>query len=729
MDRTILVAITNNGLDAIGRATGLTVKASWSSSMLGRTVAQLWSAHVLCALVCFASVSLTTPAESEQIAETSETGASVESYPGSFFTRFNPQSARDMIDRLPGFALDTGNAELRGFGSTAGNVLINGERPSSKSGGVEDALRRIPAAQVDRIELIRGTAGASEAAGQAIVANIIRVAGVAAGSWELKIERAADGIVYPGGELTYANLLGDWETSTKINAFWERFPLAGPRLQFNAEGALTSSQLEDRPSVLTQAYVSSEAERPFADGALRLTGRIGRSAFLPDTERLGFDQRLPDDNPDDRFEIDFDSVLFEGEGSIDWSRPLSNEWTLKLLSLSSLTQLEDDQVVTVERPIGHPVAASTFQSNEDTFETVLRATVNKGGEHRLQPEFGAEITYNRLDSELALLSNNGGSITAIELPAANVRVEEIRGEAFANLIWRATSRLIMESGVGLEVSEISVSGDAENSQTFVFAKPFASVVFDPKPGLQFRFGARHSVGQLDFSQFAASAEAADDRFLGGNPDLGPDQTTRASLTVDLRAEQLGALNIEAFHEWRRDAIEQVLLPSGVFGAANAGDGRIWGVTANANVSLSPIIPDAQIEIEADVRDSTFPDPLTGQARAISGINSPTILVEFRQDLSSSKVSWGASYLASRDARFFFGNEESFFQEGEQWSLFIETTRWFGIRTNLALRNIGERDFTRERLFFAPSRADSLVGSESISRSRGMFVTLTMGGQF
>ena len=662
----------------------------------------------------------------------------VQSYPRSFFDRFNPQTALDMIDRLPGFTLDAGDDDLRGFGGAAGNVLIDGERPSSKAGGVEDALRRIPADQVDRIDVIRGSAGLSEAAGQSVVANVIRKRGGTAGSWELELERPADGIVYPSGEVSVTRRFGAWDTSTKVNAFWERFPLVGTRIQTGPDGALVSSQLEDRPSVLTQAYISSEAERAAGGGTLTLNGRFGRSAFLPDTERLGFDGRLPGDDPgdypggrpDERFVIDFDSILIEGELGADWTRPLGDDWSIKLLSLSSFKDLDDEQIVATERPVGEIVSGSTFILLEDTFETVFRSTLSKKrGKGRLKPEFGGELAYNRLDSQLSLETRDGGDVSVIDLPAANVLVEELRGEAFANLIWRAAKKLTVETGLAVEASEITVSGDASNSQSFVFAKPSATLIYHARPGLQLRLGARRTVGQLDFSEFAASASAEDDRLLAGNPALGPDQTTRASFTVDLRSKTRGALNVEIFHEWRNDVIEQILLPSGAFGAANAGDGRVWGVTADATLMLSSIIPGGLIEVEADFRDSTFPDPLTGQNRAISDVESPTLVVEFRQDLTARKLAWGFSWRAAQKTRFFFGDEESFTRDGDQWRVFIETTRIKGVRTNLSFRNMGARNFFRERRFFEPSRAGAFAGTETVDRDRGLFATLTFTGQF
>lgn len=653
----------------------------------------------------------------------------VQVYPRAFFSRFNPQTARDMIDRLPGFTLDLGDDDLRGFGKTAGNVLIDGERPSSKVGGIEDALKRIPSARVERIEVIRGSAGASEASGQAVVADVIRTKGRQAGTLGFTLERAGDGSVYPSVELTYARRFGGWDVSTKVNAFLELYPLEGPRISRDADGTLSRSQLEDRKSRLEEAFISSEARRGLGGGVLTLTGRFGRSALLPDTERLGFDGRLPDDSPDERLFIDFDSVFVDAELGVDWSRQAGGDWMVKLLSLSFFRDLDLQQSVSTERPVGDLQSFSDFDALERKFETVFRATLSRGGERRFKPEFGGEIAYNRLDSALRLVTEEDGISSNISLPAANVLVEELRAEVFANLIWKAAERLRIETGLAAEASVITVSGDAENTQRFLFAKPFATLIYDARPGLQFRLGARRSVGQLDFSDFAASAEAEDDRFLGGNPELEPDKTTRLSFTTDMRSEQHGALNVELFHEWRADVLEQMVLPSGASGTANAGDARVWGATANASLPLEFFIPGGLIELEAEALESEFEDPITGRSRVLSDLTARKILAEFRQDLPERRISWGFSYQDAEERSFFYTDEESFNRDGGVWSLFVETTGFAGLRTTLSLRNIGKRNFYRERVFYHPDRSGSLRGSEVISRDRDMFISLTASAQF
>lgn len=673
------------------------------------------------------------PSESNRNLSTSGETVSEETqiYQRAYFNQYNPQTAWDIIDRLPGFTLDTGE-DLRGFGATAGNVLIDGERPSSKTGGIEDALTRLPANLIERVELIRGVAGNSEAAGQAVVANIIRIPQASSASWQSKIEQASDNTIYADSEMTWAMPIGRWQTSTKANLLWERFPLEGTRVTRDPSGSIQIGQFEDRPSTLQEAFLSSEFRGPVANGVLGLTGRYGRSEFLPNTGRLGYDGRLPDseDIPDELFSIDLDSKFNEAEFGIDWTQPVFDNWSWKLLSLTSGQHWTQIQWVNTERPLGTFDSASTFSRRREQLESVLRNTFSLDGDGRFSPEFGFELTYNNVDNLLSLSSTDvAGISSSITLPGADTTVEERRAEAFFNLIWAINDRYSLETGAAFETSEIRVSGDASNEQSFFFAKPYANLIMDYAEGLQFRAGVRRRIGQLSFSEFAASAQADADRLLAGNPALRPDQVIRASFITDYRKDSGLAINVELFHEWRDDVLEQVVLPSGVPGTGNAGNADVRGITSSITLPLRKFIPGGLLEIEAEVLDSSFTDPLTGRDRVLSGLSTPNIFLDFRQDLISRRISWGLSYRAASENTFYFADEETFSRDGEQWRLYVETTRFAGIRTNLSLRNIGARDFYQERRFFRPTRASAFSGSEVIDRERGMFVALALSGQF
>ena len=94
----------------------------------------------------------TTPGD--QPAATPTQGTRTTSYDAAFFAQYAPRSALDIARRVPGFNLDLGatedGADVRGFAGTAGNVVFNGARPSSKAESLETTLARIPAQRVTK---------------------------------------------------------------------------------------------------------------------------------------------------------------------------------------------------------------------------------------------------------------------------------------------------------------------------------------------------------------------------------------------------------------------------------------------------------------------------------------------------------------------------------------------------------------------------------------------------
>src|SRR5690349_7477193 len=83
-------------------------------------------------------------------------------YDAAFFKQFAPRTALDIARRVPGFSLDLGNTNVRGFGQAAGNVVINGARPSAKAESLETYLSRLPASSVVRVEVGPGDLYGSE---------------------------------------------------------------------------------------------------------------------------------------------------------------------------------------------------------------------------------------------------------------------------------------------------------------------------------------------------------------------------------------------------------------------------------------------------------------------------------------------------------------------------------------------------------------------------------------
>ena len=124
------------------------------------------------ALVLAASPALAQTAVGEEPAP-AQPGSRTTVYDSAFFAQFAPSNALDIVRRVPGFNLEQGNDEVRGFAGAAGNVVFNGARPSSKSDSLETILMRIPARRVIRVEVGPGDLYGSDYAGKSQVLNVI----------------------------------------------------------------------------------------------------------------------------------------------------------------------------------------------------------------------------------------------------------------------------------------------------------------------------------------------------------------------------------------------------------------------------------------------------------------------------------------------------------------------------------------------------------------------------
>lgn len=663
-------------------------------------------------------------------------------YSSAFFSQYNPQNALEMVDRLPGFAFDEGS-NARGFGGNAGNVLIDGARPTSKSSGLRGALIRIPAAQVERIEILRGGIGAGEAAGQSIVANVIRVKTGSSGTWAMKLRQVDGANIEPNLEAALSTHVGDWDTSfdTDIGG-WPGFRSA--RFEYEwANGDLRDSSTESLVSRNRWTYVNGEGSTTVADGKLTINGRVGGNHYRDDASRQVFLGRLPDDSAHENFwSVNSRQENKEYELGVDWTKS-ETDWKWRIIGL---TTREDNkfsgyqQEGTVD---GSQYDNSLFLNERTETETIARTTFSylNGGDFK--PELGVEIANNELDKSQELFFND---VRFDGLTNANVLVEERRAEAFANAVWEANDKLTVEGGLTVEYSEIQLTGDDNNKQKFTFYKPRVSATYRFDDEHRVTAEAVRRVGQLDFDLFAAGRDISDGSNNSGNSNLRPDQVEELAFTYDWSFSERGNVKIKAFHEWRKDILEHIeLVPdSRQYGTGNAGDARFWGIITDISLPIDGFLENGLLELRHRYRGSEFYDDVINADRTISWYTPNWYGFELRQDLTEHKVTWGVEY----DAHFldvgYRANEVQTFRGNNRWSFYVETTRYFGVKIKLEVNQASTSQYTRTRFIYRgmvpgsendpnaqPShdRGDDLVSIERSFRFRDPELRLTFSGSF
>lgn len=546
----------------------------------------------------------------------------------AFFADARPDTALDMVSRLPGFALDTGSSGTRGLAGTAGNVLIDGRHPSTKSDNLEQILRRISAASVARIELIRGGAPGIDMQGRSVVANITLIRTV---TTERVIEANAylypDGYIGPVISARLAQREGDDQIEGAISAFTDRTDgtASGFRRRYDAGGDLIQDAdlaLWDR---IRNVRATGAVQRRVSGGLMRVNGLL--SWFGNENSQ---DLLIRSGPGVDSFS-DQQTDNINSELGLTWTRDVGRRMAFEL---TSLQRYSTEDYTGVSESSGD---SSTFTSDVTTGESIGRAIVRFRPNERWAFETGGEAAYNFRDSATAYEENG----MPILLPSSSVKVEELRGEVFGQATWRPASTLTFEGGLRIEVSEISQSGDSNQTKSFVYPKPRIQATWTPGPGHQFRFRAEREVGQLNFSDFVASADIDIGQVEGGNPDLEPQKATVLEAVYERRFWSEGVLEVTWQSAQYEDVVDIIPLTGGFDGVGNIGDGSADFLQVRLTLPTDRLgIPNGRLQTRGRWSDTSVIDPVTGEARRIRGNQAFGCSVAFNQDLMGGRWSWG-----------------------------------------------------------------------------------------
>ncbi|NIN35892.1 MAG: hypothetical protein GTO60_12700, partial [Gammaproteobacteria bacterium] len=94
------------------------------------------------------------------------------------------------------------------------------------------------------------------------------------------------------------------------------------------------------------------------------------------------------------------------------------------------------------------------------------------------------------------IEDEGEGPVVVDIPGSDIRVEEIRGDFLLSDIILA-GNIVLELGLGAEVSRMSQSGDANQVRRFIFLKPSSVLTYTPVQGRTFTLTMKREVAQLD----------------------------------------------------------------------------------------------------------------------------------------------------------------------------------------------------------------------------------------
>jgi hypothetical protein len=554
-------------------------------------------------------------------------------YPRAFFAPNQPSNANNMVQLLPGFRIDGGNQGIRGFSGTVGNVLIDGDVPTSKEEGIDEILRRIPADAVDRIELIRAGATGIDMYGHPMLANVIRNrTSTIRGRAEVEYARNRLGQDAPSGAV-HLTRQTDWDTLDVSLSYGREVQGnhgPGTRNRFSASGTVLRLSDYDQPEFQIESLGTINYRRNLFGGDLNLSGVISQEVEYSNvTERITF--------PALQLQPGLERERGRGiEGQLQYEYPLSAVSRARFYAIHR----SNEENSRSESGSGNTLDVSL--GRDSTRETVLRLD-GRTEEGPVALEVGAEGAINILNSRNFL--ELGGVV--VPLPASNVRVEEQRAEFFGTATWRISPTLTLEGGARNEISTISQSGDTNLSRTLSFFKPRGLLSWRVAPAHELRFLAEREVGQLDFGGFVSSASLINNNVQAGNQNLQPPRTTRLEATWEHRFWERASITVTL----RRDFIAGLLdnMPVTVNGRTfntrgNVGSGRRDTLEASLVLPLDRIgLTGVTVNAEMEARNTRVRDLVTGEIREFSGSEPFSGEIGFTHDIPDWNLRWGAEY--------------------------------------------------------------------------------------
>jgi outer membrane receptor protein involved in Fe transport len=666
---------------------------------------RLWKQVRVAACLCSSAFALGTPGAA--FAQGVPSAAPAEVFAAEFFSSFNPVTAEDMVRRIPGFTLNNGE-DRRGLAGAAGNVLINGERPSSKT-PISEQLARVSARDVLRIDLYSGGSDGGEVSGQGLYVDVrLRPRDAkATNTFVAQVSRLTPGeTINPLIIATSAFKLAD----ASVNVALQAQPSRRGRIEYDKRlespsGALLEQGQEFLQGKYWEYKLSARASwKPSAIDAFNVNAQItpsrdGRHTYSETFDSAGAPLRTDDSS------VTGDSA-WAGEVGGDWERKLSEKASFKLIGLAS-----GKHTGSSERYTTVPAAGSRrdtlIERGADSGEYVARGVLSWRPEAAHSIDFGVEGAFNYLDSALDIRVRTPLGSVNVTPPVANTRVEEVRGEAYVSDFWQVVPELKIEAGLAVETSRISQSGDAEQERDFTFFKPRANLTWSASPRDQIRLMLNRDVAQLDFTEFASAVSLFDGTQNIGNPDLEPERTWRAQLQWERRFGAKGVLTLTAFHD-DVEAVQDQIPIAGFDGPGNLGSGSRTGMKIDTMAPLDWFgLAGGEARIKGTIQETRVDDPVTGLSRRFSDEADWTYSIDVRQPLPSLKLLWGVLYERADDVQLFRLRELRTTGWGEaNLDLYVETTAIKGLVVRFTVQDVLLPVETRERAFFLPDRSNA-----------------------
>ncbi|MDO9361501.1 MAG: TonB-dependent receptor plug domain-containing protein [Sphingopyxis sp.] len=649
-------------------------------------------------------------------------------YAPADFARYAPNNAYDMLRQVPSFQIRD-NENLRGLGQATGNVLFNGERPSNKGDDMYTQLSRIPAGNVERIEIVDGaTLDIPGLSGQ--VANIIYRADSFSGqfSWKPEFRAHYTDPLFTRGDVSVRGRSGTIEYEAALsNDDSARSGAGGPTLIYDGAGNI----IERRHDVWNTHYDTPKLSGritwdPAGDTVANLGGHYQRKydRYYEDGLRTG--PGLPD------------RVRTVYENADSWNYEVSGDYQfglgpgkLKLIGLRRFSHEPYRQEI-ITTPEGGIATGDRFAQTGDLGETIGRGEYQWkmfGGDWQLS----GEAAFNTLDNvaSIAVLDPSGVFVDQ-PFDGGTGGVSEDRYEGLLSFGRKLTDKLNFQIIAGAEHSTITQTGMNGLTRSFFRPKGSVSLAWTPTADFDVSVKLRRRVLQLSFYDFLARAFLNDGNQNESNNDLRPQQDWTYEAEINKKFGAWGSTKLILIYRDVEDRVD--VIPIGTNGEAvgNIAKAKAGAIDWTATINLDPAgIKGMRLEPRMLLQKSSLRDPFTGEKRQWNGFTDTVISLGLRHDIPASNLAWGGDLEYVHYQPNYRRNQTDKVWEGPVWaSVFVEHKDVLGLTVRASIRNIANARSKRDRTAYTGVRGESPVSFvEERDRLIGPVFSFSVRGKF
>jgi iron complex outermembrane receptor protein len=663
-------------------------------------------------------------------------------YDTDYFQRFEPLTIGDALKRVPGVTflsdvIESDGARLRGLDPGYTQVLINGEKVPGANADRTFFLDRIPAEQVERIEIVRSNSAR-------------RTADAVAGSLNIVLRDAfeLDGGYVKGGGL----LFDDGEVKPVVGAFWGgavgpgRLMVGGniqgrynPKkkssLRFDDDLEFDNREDQDDTRDGTDYSVNASYGLDLGDTKLELSGFYVRTDRTEHERSREYDDESAETGPVPDGNLLTDNGQFEDidQESFSLAGKVSQKWSLGRTSLKLGYARFKDKTENTEVEIDFDTDEDPPEWEAERVRQDIRDTeFSVGLDHAFQLGQGIELVvggfYQDKDRDTDIASAEDDDELSEEFRAGYDQfdqtpadlpfefdefepvtggfstIEERRLDGFA-LVEGQTGIAKWEIGVRYETTDVTIhdfESDERFDNDYEMLLPSASVKLDvsARDRITASVARTNRRPRFDYISPATLEGELGDNDLRGNPHLMPEKAWGIDVGYERRIGRTGVAGVNIFYRKVNDLVELVntgepgddndvddcLEDFGkevcvfIFEPENVGNGKTWGVEFDLSTSLAFVgLDDTGIFgnlalIDSEVRDDFGKRRFNGQPKYVYNIG-------FIQDLKSLGAAFGATYRKQGPAKDRLVGEEVRTTYGADLEVFVEKRfgNWLTIR--------------------------------------------------